>query len=341
MIESKYITANNIRQHYLLRNGGKKNALFIHGNGSDSIFWEELMNSMPKKYTCFAPDLRGFGLTEAVPALAVNSFGDFVHDLLEFTNVLGINEYTIFAHSLGGGISWELLLKDYDRIEELILVNPASPFGFGGTKYLTGELTFADGAGSGAGVVNPDFVERLKAGDRGTENVVSPMNVMNAFYWEPPFVPEDVDRLLDGLLRMRIGEEFYPGDHLPSENFPFARPGKMGQINCASPLTKTNSAKSLASLPEGIRVLWIRGGKDKIVSDESFFDTAVLGKMGMIPDYPGEEVCPPQPMVGQTRNVLEMMKADFKEVVMEDCGHSPYIEDLKDFLKHVEEFVNG
>lgn len=340
MIEQTYITANGIRQHLRKRNGGEKVAVFIHGNGSDSVFWEEVMEGMPEAYTCYAPDLRGYGYTEAVPANAAKSFGDFVDDITALIDRLEVEEYVVFGHSLGGGIIWELLLRDQARIQDIIQVNPASPFGFGGTKGKEGTLTCPDGAGSGAGVVNPDFARLLKEEYRGTENPSAPLNVMNAFYWEPPFVPERLDDLLEGLLRMRVGEDFYPGDFSPSENFPFTKPGSKGQINAASPLSKSGILEKLKSLPEGLKLLWVRGGKDKIVSDQSMFDTAVLGKMGLIPDYPGEETCPPQPMVEQTRYILQAMNADFEEVVFEDSGHSPYLEEYHRFMKLIAKRLN-
>ena len=146
--------------------------------------------------------------------------------------------------------------------------------------------------------------------------------------------------LLDGLFRMKVGEDFYPGDFSPSENFPFTKPGRWGQINAASPLTKKGILQKLKDVNPMPKILWVRGGKDKIVSDQSFFDTAVLGKMGMIPDYPGEDICPPQPMVAQTRYTLEEIQADFIEFIMEDCGHSPYIEQPEEFLKGLMDFLN-
>ena len=76
-------------------------------------------------------------------------------------------------------------------------------------------------------------------------------------------------------------------------------------------------------------VLWIRGTQDAIVSDASFFDLNYLGQLGIIPGWPGEEVAPAQPMISQTRAVLEAYAAAggaFREVVLEDCGHSPHLE---------------
>jgi pimeloyl-ACP methyl ester carboxylesterase len=341
LIEQNFITANGILQHFRRRNGGERKALFIHGNGSDSVFWEEVMEAMPEEFTCFAPDLRGYGYTEAIPADATKSFGDFVEDLLGLLDRLEIDGYILFGHSLGGGIAWELLLKDYGRIEDIVLVNPASPFGFGGTKNLSGELTYPDGSGSGAGVVNPEFAKLLKESYRGTDLPTAPLNVMNAFYWEPPFIPARFEELLEGLLRMRVGNEFYPGDFQASENFPFAKPGKKGQINAASPLSKRDILQRLKSIPEKPPILWLRGAKDKIVSDESMFDPFVLGKMGLIPNYPGEEEGIPQPMVSQTRYALQEMEVNFEEVVFEDCGHSPYIEGFDRFMKLIQKRYHG
>lgn len=321
-------------QHLLVTGSGREVVLFVHGNGSDSVFWKSLMRKLPDNFTSLAPDLRGYGKTQAEPADAKKSFGSYVDDLTALLDDLNIEDYHFVGHSLGGGIGWELLLKDFRRIKSLTFVNPASPFGFGGTKDDKGSLTFPDGAGSGAGVVNPDFVKLLKQQDRSDAHPSSPRNVMNQFYWAPPFVPEDIEELLDGLLRMKIGDEFYPGDAVTSKNFPFSAPGNKGQLNAAAPTTKTDILQKLTALKTKPDILWVRGAKDQIVSDNSLFDIAVHGAAGIIPGWPGKEICPPQPMVAQTRYALEAYKAhggNYREVVMENSAHSPYIEEPKVF----------
>lgn len=344
MIETKTITANGLQQHLRFRKGGERKVLFIHGNGSDSVFWEGLIHSLPENFSAAAPDLRGYGLTEAKPARAARSYGDYVDDLKALVDVLGWERYHIAGHSLGGGMAWELLLADAARIESMTLINPASPFGFGGTKTADGQLTFPDGAGSGGGIVNPDFVRLLQAGDRSDSEPTSPRNVMNAFYWAPPFVPENVEALLNGLLRMHVGDQFYPGDSRPSEHFPFAAPGDYGQLNCGGPLTKQGIVERLCALPQKPPVLWVRGAKDQIVSDQSMFDLAVHGAAGLVPGYPGAEVCPPQPMLAQTRYALQQYEAKggrYTEALMEHCAHSPYIEDPAAFNELFHKFLNA
>ena len=55
----------------------------------------------------------------------------------------------------------------------------------------------------------------------------------------------------------------------------------------------------------------------------------------MVPGWPGAEVCPPQPMVSQTRYVLDGYAAaggTYREVAIADAGHSPFLEKPEEFL---------
>ncbi|RMD73322.1 MAG: alpha/beta hydrolase, partial [Chloroflexi bacterium] len=72
------------------------------------------------------------------------------------------------------------------------------------------------------------------------------------------------------------------------------------------------------------------------------FDVGTLGQLGVLPDWPGAEAHPPQPMIGQTRAVLERYAAAggrFREVVFADCGHTPYIEKADDFNREFHAHV--
>jgi pimeloyl-ACP methyl ester carboxylesterase len=85
-----------------------------------------------------------------------------------------------------------------------------------------------------------------------------------------------------------------------------------------------------------VPILWVRGSHDLAVSDTAASDPGFLGRMGLLPGWPGEEAYPPQPMVGQTRAVLEQYAADggsYEEVVIEDTGHVPFLEKPDEFNK--------
>jgi pimeloyl-ACP methyl ester carboxylesterase len=178
-------------------------------------------------------------------------------------------------------------------------------------------------------VVNPDFPRLMAAGDRGTDNPqASPRVVMNSFYWKPPFVPAREEDLLSSLLSQHTGEDSYPGDFVPSENWPNVAPGLWGPINAVSP-KYTKDIRHLVEAGVKVPVLWIRGSDDQIVSDNSLFDFGTLGALGAVPGWPGADVFPPQPMVSQTRAVLDQYAAtggSYQEHVIEDTAHTPYVE---------------
>jgi pimeloyl-ACP methyl ester carboxylesterase len=198
---------------------------------------------------------------------------------------------------------------------------------------MSGTMCYPDSAGSGGGIVNAAFAQAIAAGDRGSDSQVSPRVVMNTFYWKPPFIPVREEDLLSSVLSEHIGDQEYPGDSVPSSNWPNVAPGKFGPANALAPLYAGDVSRLYAIQPKP-SVLWVRGAHDQIVSDNSLFDMGTLGALGAVPGWPGADVFPSQPMVSQTRAVLEQYKnsgGSYSEVIIEDAAHSPYIEQPEEF----------
>jgi pimeloyl-ACP methyl ester carboxylesterase len=311
--------------------------LFLHGNASSATFWEEIMLMLPPKQRGLAPDLRGYGDSEDKLIDATRGLGDWVDDLIALLDSLKIEKTHVIGHSMGGTIAFGLVAAHPGRILSVTLVNPGSPYGFGGCKGLDGKPCYPDCAGAGGGIVNPDFPRLIAAEDRSSDNPqASPRVVMNSFYWKPPFIPAREEDLLSSLLSEKIGPDKYPGDSVPSPNWPNVAPGNFGPINAISPKYVGDLVERFIAASPKPPVLWIRGDSDLIVSDSSFFDLGTLGKLGYVPGWPGEEVYPPQPMVGQVRHILEQYKGqggDYSEVVIADTGHTPYIEKPAEFME--------
>jgi pimeloyl-ACP methyl ester carboxylesterase len=312
--------------------------LLIHGNCSSSRYWEPLVRHLPESWRIVAPDLRGYGDSEPAPVDATRGLRDFSDDvaaLLSDGSFAPGARPVVVGHSMGGGVAIQLLIDRPADLAALVLEAPVSPYGFGGTRDLDGTPTSPDFAGTGGGSVNPEFVKLLAAGDRSLDNPASPRNVMRGMYVAAPDAfGEDEDAMLDSLLSTAVGEDNYPGDGGTSANWPFTGPGTRGVLNTMSP--RWLSLAGIVDVPTKPPITWVRGDADAIVSDASFFDLAQLGKLGLVPGWPGDEVCPPQPMVGQTRRVLERYASaggSYAEVVYEGCGHSPHIERTAEFAE--------
>lgn len=336
-ITSKMVQTPRLAIHALF--SGPDNGvpvLFVHGNASSATYWEETMLALPAGFRGVAPDLRGYGDTEDKLVDATRGMGDWVDDLLAFMDELKIDKVHLAGHSMGGTIVFGLVSAAPAHILSATVVNPGSMYGFGGSKGLDGQSCYDDFAGSGGGVVNPEFPKLMAAGDRSSDNPqASPRVVMNSFYWKPPFKPAREEDLLTSLMSEKVGADKYPGDFIPSANWPNVAPGKFGPINALSPKYVGSSVQRFINAFPKPPVLWVRGDSDMIVSDNSFFDFGTLGKLGFVPGWPGDEIYPPQPMVGQTRQILEQYKANggvYEEVVISETGHSPYIEKPAEFM---------
>jgi pimeloyl-ACP methyl ester carboxylesterase len=308
-----------------------RTVLFVHGNVSSSLFWQPVMLSLPPGIRALAVDLRGFGDSETLPVDGTRGVRDFSDDVASVADELGLGSVHLVGWSLGGGVVMQLLLDRPDLVASLTLVSTVSPYGFGGTA-ADGSLLNPDASGTGGGGANPDFVARLAAGDTGDESPTSPRAVYRSSYVAPGFVSEHEDLWVESMLSTSTGPDNYPGDAGPSEHWPGFGPGTRGVLNTLAPTFSDTSG--IADAPAKPPILWIRGARDAIVGDASFFDLNQLGAAGVIPGWPGEEVAPPQPMLAQTRAVLERYAAAggaTREVVFEDCGHSPHIEKPDEF----------
>ena len=122
--------------------------IFIHGNLTSATFWEETMLAMPAGFHSIALDQRGFGDSDPGAAIdGARGLGDMSDDVIALMDALGIEKAHVVGHSMGGGVTWRLLMDAPERLLSATLVAPVSPFGFGGTKDAEGSLCASDAAG--------------------------------------------------------------------------------------------------------------------------------------------------------------------------------------------------
>lgn len=145
-------------------------------------------------------------------------------------------------------------------------------------------------------------------------------------YWRPDheLAPEHEEMLLGELLKSQTGDDGYPGDSAPSENWPGIAPGTRGILNALSP--KYCNWSGIVDLDPRPPVLWTHGTADIVVADGSPWEMGTLGQLGLVPGWPGEERFPPQPMVTQIRTLLEEYRARGGRAEMEmfeGSGHFP------------------
>src|SRR5215212_5157708 len=326
--------------------GAGEAVLFVHGNVSSSLFWQQALQDLAAtgRHRALAVDLRGYGDTEPLPIDASRGVRDWSDDIAVLVDELELTRVHLVGWSMGAGVVLQYLLDAPARVASVALVAPVSPYGYGGTAGPDGHRVHTDGTGCGGGAANPDFVAAIAAGDTTADSPVSPRSVLRAFYVAPGSLPLDPrleDVFVAAMNSTRTGPDHYPGEAVPVDAWPGVAPGRRGVLNTMAPTVFDVSG--IVDLPVKPPLLWIRGDADQIVADGSVFDLAFLGSVGAVPGWPGIEAFPPQPMVTQTRSVLDRYAASggaYREAVFPDVGHSPHVERPQEFtvalLEHLD-----
>ena len=110
-------------------------------------------------------------------------------------------------------------------------------------------------------------------------------------------------------------DDWYPGNVVQSGCGSGLAPGERGIVNAMS--RRYFNASKIENIDPKPPVLWIRGAHDLIVHDED-----------------GDAERAPQPMIRQTRSVLVGYRREggsVAEQVIEDAGHTPFIEKPAEF----------
>ena len=96
--------------------------ILIHGATDNHKVWNPQMLSLAKEQTPINVDLPGHGESEGSGSTLVSEYTDF---LKGFVDALGLTEFVLAGHSMGGSISMDFNLR-YPGVTGLILVGAAA-----------------------------------------------------------------------------------------------------------------------------------------------------------------------------------------------------------------------
>lgn len=111
---------------------GTEPLVLVHGFLSGSDYWASVSNNLANGRRVVAIDLPGFGKRCHDPA--VDSITGFANGVLAELDRLGIDEFVLLGHSMGGMIAQEVAHKAPRRVQALIL------FGTGPEGELPGRF---------------------------------------------------------------------------------------------------------------------------------------------------------------------------------------------------------
>ncbi|PKA58415.1 Protein PHYLLO, chloroplastic [Apostasia shenzhenica] len=124
-IEHRFVEVNGIRMHVAEKGQGPA-VLFIHGFPELWYSWRHQIVSLAARgYRAVAPDLRGFGDTDAPPDVAAYSIFDIVGDLVALIESLGEDKVFVVGHNWGATVAWNLCVFRPDKVKALVNMSVA------------------------------------------------------------------------------------------------------------------------------------------------------------------------------------------------------------------------
>lgn len=112
------------RLHYRTSEEGQIPIILVHGYSLSSVIWEKVQILFPPRYRTFAPDLRGFGLSDK-PEEGYG-YHELAEDLAQFLRALKIRQAVFVGHGFGANIIQHFATKYPDRVLGLVLVNSSA-----------------------------------------------------------------------------------------------------------------------------------------------------------------------------------------------------------------------
>jgi pimeloyl-ACP methyl ester carboxylesterase len=98
--------------------------LLLHGFPTSSHMYRELIPALADRYHVVAPDLPGFGFTEAPDRKTFKYTFDHLAEVIErFTEVLGLSRYVLYVFDYGAPVGFRLALSHPERVTALISQN--------------------------------------------------------------------------------------------------------------------------------------------------------------------------------------------------------------------------
>jgi pimeloyl-ACP methyl ester carboxylesterase len=132
------------------RSAGPEDApvlLLLHGFPSSSRMYEPLLSRLAGRWRLVAPDYPGFGHSSAPPpASFAYTFDNLASVVGRFTEVLGLDRYTLYLQDYGGPVGFRLARAHPGRLEALIIQNAVAHDSGLGPLWATRRAFWADRA---------------------------------------------------------------------------------------------------------------------------------------------------------------------------------------------------
>jgi pimeloyl-ACP methyl ester carboxylesterase len=119
----EFLTLRSGLRMHVARAGTGPLVLMLHGFPECWYSWRHQLRALSDTFECVAPDLRGYGDTDAPRGVANYTLDKLVGDVADLIEALGRKSAVIVGHDWGGAIAWAAALRRPDLVQRLVVMN--------------------------------------------------------------------------------------------------------------------------------------------------------------------------------------------------------------------------
>ncbi|HWR65806.1 MAG TPA: alpha/beta hydrolase [Bellilinea sp.] len=128
--DGQFIEVNGIQVHYKMAGTGEPVMILLHGFGASTYTWHKVMEPLADRGTVIAFDRPAFGLTERPAPGSWTDENPYTSDFavkltIGLMDQLDVEKAILIGHSAGAGIAVQTALTIPERVNGLVLVDPA------------------------------------------------------------------------------------------------------------------------------------------------------------------------------------------------------------------------
>ena len=101
--------------------------IFMHGFPECWYSWRHQLRALSDRFDCVAPEMRGYGETDAPIGVANYTLDKLVTDAADLIAALGHERATVIGHDWGGAVAWATAMMRPEVVERLIVMNCPHP----------------------------------------------------------------------------------------------------------------------------------------------------------------------------------------------------------------------
>ena len=170
-METGSVATGGFQLQYFQHGTGAEEIVLVHGYSSSGRIWRLAQEALdPDHFHTTAISNRGAGDSARSPLESDHTAESFARDLFLAIQALGLRDFTLVGHSMGGATVTQFALDHQDLLKGLVLLNPASlagrtlPAGWEEeTRARFGSRDAAGDVGSGNPNTPEDFRRALQA----------------------------------------------------------------------------------------------------------------------------------------------------------------------------------